>query len=62
MEMGVGVLVEAMSEGSGWRLVVEILSFYLGGGDAHDIPGLIVGRIHLAGVPRSCQPWDIPST
>ena len=62
MRMGVGVLLEAMNEGSEWRLDVETPSFYLGGDGVYDIPGSIVERICLAGVPMNCQPWDILST
>ena len=62
MTMGVGEELSAMSGGSGWRLDVEILSFYLGGGGACDILGSTAEQIHLADVPKNCQPWDIPST
>ena len=62
MRMGVGMLLEFMDEESGWRLGVEIPSFYLEGGGACGILGSIVERIRLAGVPMNCQLWDIPST
>ena len=60
--MGVEVLVGAMGGESGWRLGVEILSFYLEADGAYGIPGLAVGRIRPVVVPRNCQPWDILST
>ena len=62
MAIGVGEESLAMSEGSGWRLDVEVLSFYLGGGGACDTLGSTVERTHLVDVPRNCRPWDILST
>ena len=62
MRMGVGVLLEAMNEGSRWRLGVGILSFYPGGDGVYGILGSAVGRIRLVGFPMNCQPWDILST
>ena len=62
MRMGVGVLLVAMNEGSGWRPGVEILSFYLGGGGVYGILGSAAEQIRLAGIPMNCQLWDILST
>ena len=55
MTMGEGEELLAISEGSGWRLVVETLSFYLGGDGACDIPGSTAEQIRLVDVPRNCQ-------
>ena len=62
MRMGVGVLLEAMNEASGWRLAVESLSFYLGGDGAYGILESTVEQTRFAEAPTNCLPWDNPST
>ena len=60
--MGVEEELLAMSEGNGWRLGVEILSFYSGEDGACDILGSTAEQTRLADIPKNCQPWDILST